>query len=94
MSGSNVSINYYDINGLHSRINRVRCHKLNATEFIANTKSDIICQAETHCKSQNSHDIQLNGYTTFLVCRPNLKKKGSGGLAILVKKHIRPGTCN
>ena len=25
------------------------------------------------------------------MCRPNLKKKGSGGLAILAKKHIRPG---
>ena len=88
---SNVSITYYNINGLHSRTNGVRCNKLNDQEFITNINSDIVCLAETHCKSQNSHEIQFNGYTTFSVCRPNLKKKGSGGLAVLIKKHLRPG---
>ena len=90
MSCSNVSVTYYDINGLHSRINMVRCNKLKDHEFIVNIKSDIICLAETNCKSQTSHDIQLNGHITFSVYRLNLKRKGSGGLAILVKKHIRP----
>ena len=43
-----------------------------------------------HFRTSRHISNVVNGYTTFL-CRPNLKKKGSGGLAVLIKKHLRPG---
>ena len=86
-----LSISYLNINGLHSRLHANRINKLHDESLIKRINSDIICIAETHCSHEESHTIAVDGYTVTPICRPKTNNKGSGGLAVLVKKFLRPG---
>ena len=89
---SDVSVLFWNIDGLYSRVGNLRVSKFsNDDVYNSLLKHDIICLAETHCGPKD--DIDLEGYQVFPNFRPRSKnaKKHSGGLAIYVKNNLRQG---
>ena len=91
-SKSDVSVLFWNVDGLYSRIGNSRIIKFaNADVHSTLVKHDIICLAETHCGPND--DVHLQGYQAFSNVRPKSSKakKHSGGLVIYVKDSLRPG---
>jgi exonuclease III len=81
-----IRITHWNVNGLSSKLGS----KLLDPSFVKQTeKSDIILLTETHETVPNS--ISLSGYYSYQVNRRKHEnaKKGSGGVAILVKNSLK-----
>jgi exonuclease III len=88
----NVTIGYWNIDGLFTNADGQRSCKLDNIHFQQKAeKCDIFCLVETHCGP--SEPLLLDGYRIFHNHRP--KTPGAtrhfGGIAIGIKNHIRPG---
>jgi exonuclease III len=95
-SQCDLSIGYWNIDGLFSRINNQRFCKLQLDDVTsAIKKADIFGLVETHCGEEDleSEDFELDNY--FKVCnsRPKNRKNNRyyGGIVAFIKKNIKPG---
>ena len=97
----NVSVAYWNIDGLFTRIGGQRSCKLDDENFIAQSnKYDIVCLVETHCSPNET--LMLENFKIFHTARP--KSHGAtrhfGGIAICVRNsilkgvNILPSTCS
>ena len=89
---SNLSIMFWNIDGMYTRLEGDRKCKIETEELSNNLyKNDIICLAETHCSFSDSPN--LTGYKIVHNIRPKHPRatKHSGGLAICVKIGIIQG---
>ena len=89
-----LAIGFWNIDGLHYRVNGKRYCKTDDEDVISSLKNvDLICLAETHCSKVD--DLVLENFLYYQNIRQKSKgaKKHSGGLAFLIKKSIKPGIC-
>jgi exonuclease III len=91
-TASNISLGFWNIDGLHYIVNGKRLSKLDDKETLQKLiQHDIICMVETHC---NQNDIiDLEDYSIVMNIRPKSPKatKHSSGIAICVRKTIKAG---
>lgn len=90
MISRDISVGFWNIDGLYYRVGNQRLCKIKELESKVNS-FDIICLAETHCGYNDV--INFDGYKFFVNVRPKnpRAKKHSGGLAIGFREHLLPG---
>jgi len=90
MISRDISIGFWNIDGLYYRVGNQRLSKIQELESKVNS-FDIICLAETHCGYDDI--INFEGYKFFVNIRPKnpRAKRHSGGLAIGFRECLLPG---
>ncbi len=89
---TNLSIGYWNIDGLHQRLGGQRTSKLEYTEIINSlSRFDIMCLVETHCNEEDSPTI--DGYHAFHNIRPKSMNatRHFGGISVLIKQILSKG---
>ena len=88
----NITLAYWNIDGIHQRTLNNRVSKLSDTQVQADlSQFDIICLAETHCNPNDN--LLLDGYRIV----PNIRPKSPGatrnfgGLAVCYREELRSG---
>ena len=88
----NLSLMFWNIDGLHCREGRSRLNKFDDPDIQSTlSKQHIICLVETHCSYSDSMD--LPEFTCHMNIRPKSSsaRKCSGGIAVLRCDSIRRG---
>ncbi len=88
----NLSIAYWNIDGMFTRIDGQRSCKLDNVEFQQQaTKFDIICLVETHCSMND--DLSLDNFHIYQNIRPKSANapRHFGGISICIRNSIRKG---
>jgi hypothetical protein len=88
----NLSIGFWNIDGLYEGASNLRTCKLDYKNVKENLNNfDIIGLVETHCGPDEI--INLHGYKTFLNCREknNRNNRYYGGISVLIKTELLQG---